>query len=109
MSSEEKCKSFDSIFRALADEDRRCILAYLSENEVATMTELIDYLSTECSITHDREQAATHLHHANLPKLEETSLVEYDSRSKTVRYYQEPVVEKLLEYMEEQGEEVAWD
>jgi len=39
------------------------------------------------------------LRHSHLPKLEDAGLVEYDSRSETVRYWSQPSLEELLEHV----------
>jgi hypothetical protein len=80
-------KTIDRVMVALAEECRRIILAYFEEsaNETASVDELVEYIvthqsepSTECKV---RQQ----LHHVHLAKLAAEGLVDYDSRTGTVR------------------------
>lgn len=94
----------DTLLEALADEQRRYVVAYLSDasGEVAPVSELACYVKKRCSETHDREQVEPALHYNGLPKLEEAGILEYDARSKTGRYHPDSKVEGLLDCLKEQ-------
>jgi hypothetical protein len=44
----------------------------------------------------DRETIRTGLYHVHLPKLAEAGVIDYDTRSETVRYSQQPLLEECL-------------
>lgn len=44
----------------------------------------------------DRRRVEVALHHHELPKLEQVGVIEYDARSRTVRYRGHPLLEELL-------------
>lgn len=92
----------DTAFRLVTDETRRYAVARLSATPdgVASLSELTDYVTARSSTVETREQATIRLHHAALPKLADAGVVEYDPRSETVRYYETPAVEALLDYIE---------
>ena len=87
----------DEAFRSLASERRRAVLSFFhrSPEEVASVDDLVDHVAARSD--EEREHVAIGLHHVTLPKLGESGLVEYDSRSRTVRYRGDPMVETLLE------------
>jgi len=95
----------ERLLAALADEKRRCIVAYLSDSsgDVASLSELARHVDAHCSTAGDEDQVAITLHHADLPKLEEAGALEYDSRDTTVRYQPGPKVERLLGCLGEHG------
>lgn len=94
----------NSLLEVLADEQRRCVVAYLSDtsDDVASVSELTRHVTKHCADAHNREQVAVNLHHVGLPKLEEAGVLEYDSRSNTVRYHPGSKVETLLDCLREQ-------
>ncbi|WP_210424898.1 ArsR/SmtB family transcription factor [Halorussus halobius] len=101
----------DALFEALADQQRRRILAYLDdcEGDAATVADLTDGIapgvdaasassdSGDDASTGERERVATRLHHVHLPKLAEVGLVEFDDGSGVVRYRGGAVVSDWLE------------
>ena len=105
MHSKYETKSTESLLEALIDEERRNVITYLSDasGNVATRTELADYVSEHCPDTRDEAQVAIRLHHVSLPKLAEAGVLEYDPRSEAVRYYPDTKVENLLDYLNREG------
>ncbi|WP_232703254.1 DUF7344 domain-containing protein [Halobacterium wangiae] len=79
----------------MATEDRRWVLEYFqsSGDDVASIDELVDSLD-HCD---DRERTALGLHHRTLPKLADLGLLDYDSRTETVRCYGHPLLSKHLD------------
>ncbi|MHC3439509.1 DUF7344 domain-containing protein [Natrialbaceae archaeon A-gly3] len=95
--------SLDRIFDLLSDRRRRYTLycLYDSENGVATIEDIVEYvLSLEASgnSPERRDQLLTSLEHMHLPRLEDAGIVEYDTRSDTVRYWGQPSLEEWLEH-----------
>lgn len=88
----------DDLFLTLADERRRSVLYFFrsSENDVATVAELIEYTAQTCPGV-EMERLEVSFHHAILPRLAEANIIEYDSRSQTVRYRGHPLLEKMLD------------
>lgn len=94
----------DEIFDSLAHRRRRHCLYYLDGAGGATVDELAREVAAreagvpprEVAGTH-HERVATELVHTHLPKLADARFVEYDERSRTVRYGEPPVLlEKVL-------------
>lgn len=97
----EPTLSPDTVFEVLADRDRRAALSFLRESSD-------DTVSFETLATHiaerdvepdgrDRGQLVVRLHHATVPRLADAGLVEYDTRSGSIRYRGHPVVERCLD------------
>lgn len=93
--------SLDVAFEVLADRRRRAVVAHFLEADAQTAT--VPELAERCrrylgespdALSVDRE--AIHLHHYHLPKLEDADVVEYDTRSETVRYHGDALVESLF-------------
>ena len=55
----------------------------------------------------DEDQAALHLHHTALPKLSDVGVVDYDARSKTVRYHGHSELEDVLDSMDSESKRAA--
>ncbi|WP_456071272.1 winged helix-turn-helix domain-containing protein [Halosimplex aquaticum] len=93
--------SVTATLAALADGTRREILRYLFEETdgVASYEELARQLQSQ-DPDEDLEWFVARLHHQHLPKLADADLVEYDSRSSTVRYLGSPLTETILETVE---------
>ncbi len=67
----------DRVYRLLADEQRRAVLAVLLERD-GEMT-LEDLRSRLADRVGDERHAGIRLHHVHLPKLAAAGLIEYDS------------------------------
>lgn len=93
------------LFDALSHQYRRFVLYYFIEEdaEVAELDELVTYVAEldenvpESSGT-ERERLRTELDVIHLPRLAEVGPVEYDRRSRTVRYDRLPSVEEWAEH-----------
>lgn len=107
LSSGREETSISTALRLLAAEPRRYAVAYLSDapDGVASLSELADYVALHADDVVDSREAATALHHVDVPKLEAAGVVEYDTRSRTVRYYPDSGLETVLEHLREQREE----
>lgn len=89
--------SLDEIFECLRHPKRRFVLYHLRECEVLTVDELARQVAAwEGEVPPEevepdtRKRAATNLIHIHLPKLSDTMFIEYDQRSKTLRYTEPP-------------------
>lgn len=87
----------DRSLRALSDKDRRYLLYYLDEHEVANSEELARHIvakesdrSPSTVPDEEYEPIQTQLQHKHLPKLADFGLVEYDERSEDVRFSNPP-------------------
>lgn len=89
--------STDALFSALAHENRRHVLRYFESSgvDVASLEELVDAIPRD-ERTDDRNRVVLRLHHVTLPKLEDAGIVEYDTRSNTVRYRGNPLLDRCL-------------
>ncbi|ODR80886.1 hypothetical protein BG842_02510 [Haladaptatus sp. W1] len=100
--------SLDTIFDTLSHSYRRLILSYLSqtENDLATIDDLVTVISKHESETETRMQCTQDdtvrvaLQHNHLPKLDDAGVIEFDTRSETIRYWSHPKMEKYLSIIE---------
>lgn len=88
----------DAMYRSVTDQRRRTVLSYLRdiEGETASLDELVEHVVDEETNSPDRESVRVDLYHCQLPLLADTGVVEFDSRSETVRYRSSPVIESVL-------------
>ena len=95
-------RSLDSVLRALASPRRRRTCAYLAgqEDSVATVDDIAEHLRRV-----EREpggpEVAVALHHADLPKLADLGVVEFDPEGGVVRYHEDPTLEHVLRAVSE--------
>ena len=85
----------------LSDSDRREAIHYF-ENHSSQMTATVDELVTHMDTRvpdKDREELSIVLLHNHLPKLQSRGWLEFEHRSKTIRYHGHESVEQLLEDM----------
>lgn len=96
---DDKPERVDTLHHILAGEYRRAVLQYLvsTEDGVASIESLIDHIVEEENLADSREDVALRFHHVTLPKLAHAGLIEYDQRSATVRYRDDPLFEDKLE------------
>lgn len=88
----------DELLRALADRRRRFVLYGGREldGDAFSVDELADYVAGNAPGADGREQLLLELHHAQLPALSDAGLVDYDPRSRTVRFRAVPRIDELL-------------
>ncbi|QSW99389.2 DUF7344 domain-containing protein [Haloterrigena alkaliphila] len=98
--------SLNAILEVMAHHHRREILRVLvdSPDHTASIDELMNHVSDlEVARTGQRpgrDQLEIAFHHVHLPALTDVGLLEYDARSKDVRYRRHERVEDLLEYLD---------
>lgn len=97
----------DAIFELLVDRRRRFVLHYLrmAENDVVQLDALIEWVAEQLDERDDpsearREQLETSLHHVHLPQLAESGVLDYDWRSRAIRYRACPDLETHLELVQ---------
>ncbi|WP_231188336.1 hypothetical protein [Haladaptatus sp. DYF46] len=92
--------SYDTVYSLLADDFRRFTLYYLvfeADGEGVAPDELIEYLRTVSEKSINQEDTLrVRLHHAILPHLQDTGLIDYDTRSEMIRYRGHPQLEVVL-------------
>lgn len=86
--------SQDTVFSLLGSEHRREVCRYLSSapENVHKLSELAEAIAPQ--LDEDAKRFAVGLHHQHLPKLDRAGLLDYDPRSRTVRYRGQPCIEK---------------
>lgn len=85
----------DALHSLLADRYRRDALRYFRDasSDVASLSDVAETISDPG----ETEQARLELHHTALPWLDDADVVDYDARSKTVRYREHPDLELLIQ------------
>jgi hypothetical protein len=93
----------DERFDALARADRRAVIQFFRDEstEEVTLDTLVTGVVDGSYWDTDESQARRCLHHSTLPKLADARILDYDSRSKIVRYRGRPGVEQLLDVVSE--------
>jgi hypothetical protein len=91
--------SLETVCKLLADGQRRTTVQYFIDNEtdVAELDEVVYYVREEVEEVTTLKQARTDLVHTHFPKLADFGVIEYDSRSETVRYQDGSFLEAVLE------------
>lgn len=99
--------SIDAMLELLGHPYRRGLVQYFVDgsDDVSTVDEVTTYLVARerdrTSDPPDREQVRTALFHVHLPELASAGVVEYDSRSREIRYRGHDRLESLLETIRE--------
>lgn len=107
LEANEGVTTLEVIFESLTSPRRRFVLYYLRDHEIATVEELARHIvAWEENVHPDevgsdrRERVETQLLHTHLPKLADATFVEYDPRSRTVRYTEPPaLLDTVLELL----------
>lgn len=99
--------SRDRLFDVLADRCRRRALSHLAETsaDAVSLTDLVAGVvareSGPDASTDRYETVAIALRHVHLPTLAEAGLLDYDARTRTVRYYGHARLEEYLALADE--------
>jgi len=93
--------AIDTVFEVLENEYRRRICLFLIEEGVSVvrLEDVANALEGELDEV-DPGRFRAGLHHWHLPKLDAVDLVDYDPRSRTIRYRGQPTVEKWAEHID---------
>lgn len=93
----------NALLSALANQHCRSVIAYF-RNTSDDRASVDDVAAALAQRDHaDETKIAIQLHHVALPKLDGVGLVDYDERTKTVRYHGHSHLEQLEESLSESG------
>lgn len=95
------------LLSALSIECNRSVLVHFRQSgvDVASLEELAAAVAERRDRPGaDVDSIALYLHHAGLPKLAETGIVDYDARGNTVRYRGHSLLGGSLEVLQEVGD-----
>lgn len=104
--SSQDDRSIDTLVGALSDRRARYAVSWLESQSVNVfeLDELADKVAkreVEAELADDvqdhRRRVAINLHHKNLPKLDDAAVLDYDPRSHTIRYWNDPRISTYLE------------
>lgn len=96
--------NLDNVFKVLSSSRRRGVLYSLkgSEGDTIRYDALVEDLIDEGYISeHERESFRLEMHHNHLPLLKDNGIIEYDSRSDTIRPVLDENLARVLETVEE--------
>lgn len=96
---EHTTEEIDERLELLDRYERRSIARFLRETETdqIPVSELVCHLQNQDQTPDERSKLTVTLRHTHLPKLDATDAFDYDSRSETVRYSGDELLESLLE------------
>jgi len=93
----------DPVYRCLANEHRRTVLACLRdwEDQAVSLDDLVDAVVERetNSPTPDSETVAIELYHSHLPMLATHGVIDFDERTETIRYSGHSEIERILDAM----------
>lgn len=103
----------ESVMRVLAHPTRRFLLYYLRSEDVASVGDMATAIAgvqldtARNDIPDDHlERVERNLIHNHLPKLQQADFLEYDSRTKTMRFANPPgLLEEFLDLLTEIGKD----
>lgn len=92
----------DELLTVLANQECRAIVGYFQDTseDVASIDDLLSQVrdgEPDEGDSREKQSVATRLHHSTLPRLEDTGIIDYDVRSRTVRYRGHPLLETLAD------------
>lgn len=95
----------EELLTVLAREHCRSVLRYFDHYStgVATIDDLVRFVRERTDRDGGGDRLGVHLHHLTLPRLVEADVVEYDPRSRTVRYRGHPAVEAWVAHEAERA------
>lgn len=95
--------ALDDLFGLFATFQRRLVLHYLANrcDGVADFEDVVEFVAARTGASGgNRDTISIDLQHNHLPKLEQYGVVEYDDRSRGIRYREDKLVERWLERVE---------
>lgn len=98
-------RSLDPLLNVLADHYRRCVLKYLRQvdGQTASLEAVVNHVyavtSNRMGERPDHDAIRLTLQHLHLPILEDRGIIDYDTRSRTIRYRPNNRLEALYEYI----------
>ena len=102
----QSTEAVDEYLNVLAHEQCRTVVAYFARRstEAATIDDLTAFVRDRTRQDEDARHVETRLHHATLPRLAESGVIEYDARRNTARYREQPTLESWVNRIVERGE-----
>ncbi|WP_132058675.1 DUF7344 domain-containing protein [Halorussus amylolyticus] len=107
--------SLDTLFEMLSKPRCRLTLAYLEDmsGKTVELDDIVAYVTEheteekrgDTDPEQHRQQVAATLHHQHLPRLSDAAILDYDPRSKSVRYWGNDRVAAYLERIRSDEEE----
>lgn len=97
--------TLDTVFGILSNQRQRYVLYYLQNRsgDAVEFEDLVEYVVMRIDETENgdppvaqREEIVAALHHIDLPKLTDQRIIEFDSRSGTIRYWGNDLLETYL-------------
>lgn len=97
-------ETIDDQLSVLTNELHRTIVLYFCRHstETATTDDIADYIRDQQDT--ELSNLEVRLHHVILPRLAKAGVLEYDSRSNTVRYRRQPTLETWVQSIVNHGE-----
>jgi hypothetical protein len=99
-------RTLNRAFDLLSDHRRRCVLETLrtTSNETMSIEELREHLLDHDHTTDDPNKELVRLQHAVLPRLNATTVIDYDRESGIVSYQGHALVEDLLTFIADEND-----
>lgn len=90
--------TLNQAFDLLRDQRQRYVLEilYTDPKTVMSIDDLVDHVLNNDPTADDRDRVLITLHHKILPRLADTSVIDFDARTDTVRYHGSELVDNLL-------------
>ncbi|WP_425499278.1 DUF7344 domain-containing protein [Natronosalvus rutilus] len=98
----------NALLSALANQHCRSVVAYFrnASEDHASVDDVVTALARRDHA--DETRITIRLHHIALPKLNDVGLVDYDARTRTIRYYGHSQLEHAEESLIEYGSGILW-
>lgn len=92
-------EAVDERFKLLGQHERRCLIRFLqaAETDRVPISDVVSHLQKQDLASDTREELTIALYHKHLPKLDAIEAIQFDSRSGTVRYDGDELLDALLE------------
>lgn len=94
----EKAPKVSKLLKTLSDNHRRELIYYFenfASNETASLETVVSHIDGRVPAV-DEAELRISLRHTHIPKLEQTGWIEYDDRTKDIRYHGHDQAEELL-------------
>lgn len=99
--------SLDVLLDVLASERRRALIAHLRDQPESTASfeaatrAVLKKIARKQGYQPNHDDIQSSLQHHHIPKLEDAGVVDYDSRTQTIRYHENERLETVYERVEE--------
>lgn len=91
-------RALNQAFDLLGDQRRRYVLAtlYTKPETVLSTDDLADHVLRNDPDATDYDRVRIRLHHQTLPRLAEDGIIDFDSRTDTIRYHGNELIDDFL-------------